>query len=252
MEPEVKFSNRPQTIGVLVADSAALTRQLITLALQRDRTLEVADAGQALVVDVAKQSRPDVIILSEQLNGAPGKGFEVLKHLRESVPDSRVVMLLNEDERQAVVDSFRLGARGVFCLCDPVKMLARCVHKVHEGQFWVSSCQMEFLLEALSNAPVTAVVDAQGSELLSRREQEVVRWMADGLSNREIAKEMGLSENTVKNYVYRIFNKLGVSNRVEVVMYAASQRPNVRSRYSVSPPQVPLSVVVPLGTIEFG
>jgi DNA-binding NarL/FixJ family response regulator len=102
---------------------------------------------------------------------------------------------------------------------------------------------MEFLLEALSNAPVTSVVDARGDELLSRREQEVVRWMADGLSNREIAKEMGLSENTVKNYVYRIFNKLGVSNRVEVVMYAASQRPNVTPRRTASSPQIPFSTL---------
>jgi hypothetical protein len=67
--------------------------------------------------------------------------------------------------------------------------------------------------------------------------------MADGLSNREIAQEMRLSENTVKNYVYRIFNKLGVSNRVEVVMYAASQRPNLPPRRSPSVPQGPFSIV---------
>jgi DNA-binding NarL/FixJ family response regulator len=87
------------------------------------------------------------------------------------------------------------------------------------------------------------VVDARGDELLSRREQEVVRWMADGLSNREIAREMRLSENTVKNYVYRIFNKLGVSNRVEVVMYAASQRPNVTPRRTQSLPQIPFGAL---------
>ena len=224
MHREVVFSNRPQTIGVLVADSSALSGQLITLALQRDRALEVADASGVSVRALAATLRPDIIILSNQLDGVPGRGFEVLKGLRQLAPDSRVVMLLDDEDRQLVVNSFRLGARGVFCRCHALKMLARCVHRVHEGQFWVNHCQMEFLQEALANAPATYVVDARGTKLLAPREQEVVRWMAEGLSNREIAKEMRLSENTVKNYIYRIFNKLGVSNRVEVVMYASAQR----------------------------
>jgi two-component system, NarL family, nitrate/nitrite response regulator NarL len=235
MQSDAKFSNRPQTLGVLVADGAALTRQLITFALQRERSLEVVDVGDASVVDVAKRLRPDVIILSGEMDGEPGGGFETLKLLREAIPESRVVMLLDEENRQLVVNSMRLGARGVFCRCHPLKMLARCIHRVHEGQFWVSSCQMEFLLDALSNAPVASVVDSRGTELLSPREQQVVRWMADGLSNREIAGEMRLSENTVKNYVYRIFNKLGVSNRVEVAMYAANQRPLHGNGHAAAP-----------------
>jgi DNA-binding NarL/FixJ family response regulator len=248
MGQAVTFSNLSGAVRVLVADGAALTRQLITLALHRDKSLKVADVGHDSAIEAAKRFRPDVILLSDNVNGRPGGGLETLKRLRELVPESRIVMLLDEEERQLVVNSFRSGARGVFCRCHPVKMLSRCIHKVHAGEFWVSACQMEFVLEALSNAPLTSVVDARGGELLSPREQQVVRWMADGLSNREIANEMHLSENTVKNYVYRIFNKLGVSNRVEVVMYAASQRSNPTPRRPAPVLQLPFSAMASAGT----
>src|SRR5262249_5361294 len=78
------------------------------------------------------------------------------------------------------------------------------------------------LLEALGEALPLRVIDARGTALLSRREQEVVRCVAEGLSNREIAQRLGLTEHTVKNYLFRIFDKLGVSKRVEVVLYAYS------------------------------
>jgi DNA-binding NarL/FixJ family response regulator len=79
-------------------------------------------------------------------------------------------------------------------------------------------------MQALAEAPATNPIGIQGEVLLSKRESEVVRWLAEGLGNREIAKELHISEHTVKNYLFRIFNKLGVSSRVEVVLYATSQR----------------------------
>jgi two-component system nitrate/nitrite response regulator NarL len=88
----------------------------------------------------------------------------------------------------------------------------------------VNGAQLEFLLETLATAPATRLTDSQGATLLSNREQDVVRWLAEGRTNREIARELKLSENTIKNYLFRVFNKLGMSSRVEVVRYAASQR----------------------------
>lgn len=112
----------------------------------------------------------------------------------------------------------------MFCRTDPLRMLSKCVRCVHSNQIWVNAPQLEFLLEALAQAPATNLVGADGQALLSKRERDVVRLLAEGFSNREIAKELGLSEHTVKNYLFRIFNKLGVSSRVEVVLYATSQR----------------------------
>jgi DNA-binding NarL/FixJ family response regulator len=132
-------------------------------------------------------------------------------------------MLLDCDEPDSVVAAFRGGARGVFCRDSPIKLLSRCVHKVYEGQLWVSGPQLESLLATLENAPATQLVDSQGAALLSKREQDVVRWLAEGLTNSEIAHQLSLSENTVKNHLFRIYNKLGVSTRVEAVIYAAAQ-----------------------------
>ena len=212
------------SVRVLVADSTPLTGRLIADVLRRDRRFAIVDASGSSVLPTAEPLMPDVAIVSETLGGVRGRGFEILKELRAAVPKTRTVMLLDSGERNLVVEAFRSGARGVFCRNDPLKMLVRCVHKVHEGQLWVNGPQLEFLLETLATAPATRLIDSQGATLLSNREQDVVRWLAEGRTNREIARELKLSENTVKNYLFRIFNKLGMSSRVEVVRYAASQR----------------------------
>ena len=220
----VSLEPRSPNVRVLVVDSTPLTGQLIADALRKDRGLTVTNAEANSVIVTATTLKPDVAIISEQLQGKPGKGFEILRELRVTVPGTRTVMLLDEGERNLVVEAFRSGARGVFCRRDPLKMLTRCVYKVHQGQLWISGTQLEFLLRTLAHAPATRLVDTKGMELLSKREQDVVRWLAEGHTNSEIALKMKISNNTVKNYLFRIFNKLGVSSRVEVVLYAANQR----------------------------
>ena len=214
----------PTDVGVLVADSTPLTAYLIAAALRRDRSLAIIISEAASVIPTATALKPDVAIISEQLQGKPGKGIEVLRELRSVAPNTRTVLLLDSAERAPVVEAFRSGARGVFSRSAPLKMLTRCVHRVHEGHLWVSGPEVGYLLETLAQTPATRLVDSQGMVLLSEREQDILRWLVAGLTNRAIARELKISENTVKNYLFRIFNKLGVSSRVEVVLYAASQR----------------------------
>ncbi len=228
MAPASSLKHEIESIRVMVADSTALTSRLIADALKKDRALSITNGELSSVIATATTFKPDVSIISEQLEGKPGKGFEVLRQLRATLSAVRVVMLLDSAERDLVIEAFRSGARGVFCRRDPLKMLARCVHKVHEGQLWVSGDQLELLLQALAEAPATRLVDTRGTELLSKREQDVVRWLAEGHTNNEIAGELQISENTVKNYLFRIFDKLGVSSRVEVVLYAANQSSTVQ------------------------
>ncbi len=238
-----------KTLRVLVADSTPLTGRLIADALRRDRRLSITDAERNSVLAIASTLQPQVTILSEALEGTPGRGFEVLTQPRAAVPQTRVVMLIDSAERELVVEAFRRGARGVFCRSDAFTMLPRCVYRVHEGQLWVSSAQLEYLLETLDEAPATRLVNAQGTVLLSRREQDVTRCLAAGLTNREIAQELKISQNTVKNYLFRIFNKLGVSSRVEVVIYAAGQRRADRTTASPGNPSVhPSDSLGPLST----
>jgi DNA-binding NarL/FixJ family response regulator len=210
---------------------------MVSSHLRRDRNVCVTDAtGDVGALNSLPPSH--VALISTQLGDDPIKGFEVLQSLRSSSPKTRVVMLLDSSRRDMVVQSFCSGARGVFCRSDALKLLPKCVHSVHSNQIWANSQQLEFLVDALSEAPATNLVGAEGEALLSAREQQVVRFLAEGLSNRDIAKQLKLSEHTIKNYMFRIFNKLGVSTRVEVVLYAASQRPShkaERSRNGIQP-----------------
>ena len=213
-----------EVIRVLAADSNRMNSQLLATALERDKRFQVLESvsdARGLVAAVVKE-RPAVVIVSAELDGNPRKGFEVARELQAMRAETRVVMLLDASERGQVVEAFRAGARGVFCRSESLKALAKCIHCVSMGQVWANSKELRFLLEALGEALPLRVIDARGAELLSRREQEVVRCVAEGLSNREIAQRLGLTEHTVKNYLFRIFDKLGVSKRVEVVLYAYS------------------------------
>ena len=211
-------------VRVLLADRTRMSGQLLAGLLRQDKRLDVADATDSSIEPVVASHKPHVAVISAQLGRNPRAGFEVLRELRASHAEIRVVMLLDSSQQDLVLDAFRSGARGVFCRCDPLKMLPRCIHSVHDNQIWISGPQLEFVMQALAEAPATNLVSAEGRALLSKRESQVVRYLAEGLSNKEIAKELDLSEHTVKNYLFRIFNKLGVSSRLEVVLYATSQR----------------------------
>jgi two-component system, NarL family, nitrate/nitrite response regulator NarL len=223
------LTKQSASIRVLVADATRLTGRLMADVLKRDRRFAVTDASEGSVLPAAVALMPNVAIISEAVEGVVGRGLKILKELRAAVPKTRTVILLDRGERSLVVEAFRSGARGVFCRSDALETLNKCVHKVHEGQLWASDPHLEFLLEALTDSPASQLVSAQGARLLSDREEDVVRCLTKGLTNVQIASELKLTENTVKNYLFRIFNKLGVSSRVEVVIYAADQSNRSRS-----------------------
>jgi len=213
-----------EVIRVLAVDSNRMNSQLLATALERDKRFQVLDSvpdARGILAAVTKE-KPSVVIISGEIEGDARKGFEVVREVNGLRTGARVVMLLDSSERSQVVEAFRAGARGVFSRNESLKSLAKCLLCVSQGQVWANSKELRYLLEALGEALPLRVIDARGTELLSRREQEVVRCVAEGLSNREIAQRLGLTEHTVKNYLFRIFDKLGVSKRVEVVLYAYS------------------------------
>jgi two-component system nitrate/nitrite response regulator NarL len=220
--PEV--SEVSEVIRVLAADSTRMNSQLLAAALERDKRFQVLDpmSDAAEIIATVAREKPAVVVISAELDDDRNKGFQMVRELRAVYPETRVVLLLDTSERGQVVEAFRSGARGVFCRSESLKALAKCIHCVSQGQIWANSRELRYLLEALGEALPLRAIDSQGAVLLSRREQEVVRCVAEGLSNREISQRLGLTEHTVKNYLFRIFDKLGVSKRVEVVLYAYS------------------------------
>jgi DNA-binding NarL/FixJ family response regulator len=233
--PEPKTPPKDSLIvRVLVADSTRMNTQLLVEALARDLTLQVGEVSEPTEAAVLAQTagdQADVLLLSANLGENPKLGFHLAKRLAEERSNTRVVMLLDTSDRNSVLEAFRAGARGVFCRTESLELLGKCIHSAHHGQVWANSRELGYLLEAVSQS-MPRVVDAKGLRLLSKREQEVVHCVAEGLSNREIAQRLALTEHTVKNYLFRIFDKLGVSSRVEVVLYAFSHGETAATRES--------------------
>jgi DNA-binding NarL/FixJ family response regulator len=169
------------------------------------------------------QSPADVAVLAlNHQNGEP-HDLALLRRLHLAYPRTTKVLLLESCDRDLVVSAFRSGARGLFCFADsPFRALCKCIQVVHQGQIWATSQQVAHLVDLVSQVPSLRVVNVQGDNLLTPREEQVVALVAEGFANREIAQELGLSEHTVKKYMFRIFDKLGISTRVELVLYAVS------------------------------
>jgi len=217
-------NQRDRIIRVLVADNSPFHTELLASTLARDPDFEVV-SSPLTAVGVAAASRlqlTDVFVLSSFTEGDAQLGLKTLQELRETNPQARAVMLLNSSTPDSILEAFRAGARGVFHIQEDSDVLRRCIHRVHEGQAWVSRDQMTLLLEALISTPKIKAVNRKGMNLLTKREAEVVACLAEGMTNREIAERIGLSQHTIKNYLFRIFDKLGVSNRIELLFMTLS------------------------------
>jgi DNA-binding NarL/FixJ family response regulator len=219
------MASKGHVVSILIASGDTMVGELLAAALNRRRNFRViaiaTTAQEAL--EAAESSDLDVALISAALVGGPQSGLSLLRQLRESFPDVNSIVLLSSPEGNSVVDAFRAGAKGVFRPSKSAfKSLCRCVDRVNSGQIWADSQQLSDVMETFSRLAPIRVVNADGLRLLTKREEDVVRLLAEGLQNREIAGQLGLSEHTVRNYLFHIFDKLGVSSRVELVLYAVS------------------------------
>ena len=215
---------RKNKIRVLVADSSRIHTHLLADALKRDPLLEAIpfDSDSRSLVAAMMGLDIEVLVISPNLDEQPFRGLEVVRELR-AVRPVRAVVLLDSMKDEAVLDAFRAGARGIFSKSQPADVLSKCVRCVYQGQIWANSEELALAVEALASAPNVRAVNASGMSLLSKRELQVVRCLAEGMTNREIAERLKLSQHTVKNYLFRVFDKLGVSSRVELLFMTLSQ-----------------------------
>ena len=213
------------SLRVLVCDDTLAYTELLADSLKRHGGLQVFTSvfGSAELVDSFESYGADVLLLGSNLDDQPGRGFDVLRSLRSSHGDLRAVLLVGSSKPELILEAFRAGARGVFSKEESVALLRRCVQKVHEGQVWANTEQLLTLLKAWATSHKIRTVNSRGIELLSKREKEVVSAVAQGLSNRAIAEQLDISTHTVKNCLFRIFDKLGVSSRVELLFLSLSQ-----------------------------
>jgi two-component system nitrate/nitrite response regulator NarL len=245
-----------EKIRVLTADSTRMSSQLLAEALAQDRQFDVTgiEPKEQSILQAVALKKPHVVLVSSTLEDSATLGFELTRQIRASHPETRIVLLMDTSNPSTVVEAFRCGAQGVFSRTESSKSLAKCISCVHQGQVWANSAELCYLLEAFRESEPMQLVDSRGEALLSKREQDVVRCVAEGLSNREIANRLKLTEHTVKNYLFRIFDKLGVSSRVEVVLYVFRLRKELAGSFSggnghASGPAVLDRAVKPVGRI---
>ena len=133
-------------------------------------------------------------------------------------------MMTPGTERDLVIDAFRGGARGVFCRIQSIKLLSKCIRTVHGGQIWANNQNLDFILEFLTQLkPLRLLKPGGGMSRLTQREAEVVRLLTEGMSTREISHTLRVTEHTIRNYLSVIYEKLGVSSRVELALYAITR-----------------------------
>ncbi len=208
-------------IKVAVADDQPLYRMGVVKLLEAEEDLAlVAEATNGMEAILAiERHQPDVLLLD--LKMPVMDGLQALSEIGKRRLDARVIVMISNDEREKAVRAVRLGARGIlFKDADPA-LLPKSIRKVYAGEVWIDNPILSQALESLLTRPQAASVPAETRDMkLSGREMEVVRCVAMGLRNKEVADKLGVSEATVKNHLTSIYTKLGVGDRLELILYA--------------------------------
>jgi DNA-binding NarL/FixJ family response regulator len=210
-------------IRVLVTDSDKVTGRLLAADLMRQQKFEIDYCGASDIFDRISNDLPTVLLLSARSQDPAPETLNLIRKVRADFPPLRVVVLSDVCGKELITELFRAGAKGFFDRSnyDPVP-LCLCLQRVAEGQIWASSAELGLVLDAFCETTPMHLFPANGIELLTPREREVVRLVTDGFANREVAQQLGLSTHTVKNYLFSVFDKIGVSSRAELIMYVLS------------------------------
>jgi DNA-binding NarL/FixJ family response regulator len=202
-----------------IVDRDAMSGGLLADALIRVLKCDAVRSRPAELLRMLGAGSFDLVIVSGDLNLKSSAGFDLAGAVSRAHPELPVVILLDQTTREAVIKAFHAGARGVFNRQADIAEFLDCVEHVRTGAIWAQSAETGFLLDALKSIPSPSAFAEGSLTVLTARELQVVRSAAKGRTNKAIASELRLSEHTVKNYLFRAFEKLGVSNRIELLFY---------------------------------
>ena len=221
-----KETSSSSPIRVLIFDSTKMGCQLLAHMLEGS-SYNVKVAGSitdSTLEDASSLPEADIALISVNAGDGPGARFKLLREIRQAKPSIRCIMLLDRCDREQVVESFSSGVMGICGRDESCDVLCKCIDRVHHGQVWANSEQLHYVLETFCAGNRIRFTDARGNAMLTQREESIVYQVAEGLRNREIAEQLKLSEHTVRNYLFRIFEKLGISSRSELILYTLEQR----------------------------
>jgi two-component system nitrate/nitrite response regulator NarL len=192
---------------------------LLADALVRDLKCDAIAIRSGNLLQALRTRHVDLLVISADLNAKSGAGFDLSRAVSCAHPNIPIVVLLDQPSQKAVINGFRSGARGLFSRQGSMSEFVDCVERVRKGCIWAGGEETSFLLNAFKSVPAPIALSEANASLLTTRESQVVRHAAAGKTNKAIGRELHLSEHTVKNYLYRAFEKLGVSSRVELLFY---------------------------------
>jgi DNA-binding NarL/FixJ family response regulator len=212
-------------IRIVVADDHPIFRDGLCKLLALEDDFEVvaqAEDGRQ-VLDVLQQHEPDILLLDLRMPHLDG--LSTLQRLQAARNKTRVVVLTASDDKNEFVQAMKLGASGIVLKQTATDLLIKSIRRVHAGEMWLDSTTTEAVIrQFVSVAPLPMPPASAPRERdrcpLSQREREIVALVAQGFKNKEMAEKMFISEQTVKNHLHNIFDKLGVSDRLELALYA--------------------------------
>ena len=216
-------AGRP-AVKVLIADDHPIVREGLRKLLSLEDDVEIvgeAGDGEATVALIEKLD-PDIVLLDLRMPGLDG--FGALQRLQRLGKKTRVIVLTASEDKNEFVQAMKLGCSGIVLKQTAAELVIKSIRKVHAGEIWLDShttaaVMRQFASPSESPAPGSALRTRDRSPL-SHREREIVALVAQGYKNKEMAEKMFISEQTVKNHLHNIFDKLGVSDRLELALYA--------------------------------
>lgn len=208
-------------IKIMIAEGHAMVRDVIKKLLEKEDDFRVVGEARNSreVLDQLPKLHPDVLLLD--LDMRRESALDVIRNLNGVARDLRIMLLTGEITDGAVVEALRLGARGVIMKDAASNLLFRSIRAVMAGEYWIDRKSVADLVRALQVAPSSQhAADSPNSYGLTQREIEILSAIVDGYTNKEVAKKLSISEQTVKHHLTNIFEKVGVSNRLELALFA--------------------------------
>jgi DNA-binding NarL/FixJ family response regulator len=210
-------------VRVLIADDHPIVREGLRRLLSLEDDVEIvgeAADGESTVALVEKLD-PDVVLLDLRMPGMDG--FAALQRLQRLGKKTRVIVLTASEDKNEFVQAMKLGCSGIVLKQTAADLIVKSIRKVHAGEIWLDSHTTAAVMRQFASpgeAAVAGAVRTRDRSPLSHREREIVALVAQGYKNKEMAEKMFISEQTVKNHLHNIFDKLGVSDRLELALYA--------------------------------
>jgi len=215
------MNHKSDTVRVLIADDDPIVRQAVRTVLEASGAFQVvgeAEDGQAAAEFVGK-TKPDILLLDLLMPNLPG--LEALRAITTAGADVRAILLCSAITARQVLEALQLGARGVVLKRKVVELIPA-LDAVMRGQYWVESRSVSNVVQIVQQLAAENVPPSQPQRRfgLTAREAEIVSFIAQGYMNRDIANSLSITEETVKRHLTNIFNKVGMSNRLELAVFA--------------------------------